>query len=644
MTFREARVVRSVIRVMVGFAISMVSTGVGQAQQELSTQRLKQLSLEELMNIDITTLSKSPQRIFHAAAAVQVITGKEIRRSGARSLPEALRLFTSLNVARVNAREWVISARGFATTTSNKLLVLIDGRSVYTTLYSGVFWDVQDVLMEDIDRIEVIAGPGGTLWGTNAVNGIINIITKSSQATSGRPLYVEAGGGIAERFSGALRYGGDLGASGSYRAYVKYFDRASTSFENGDDARDSWNGAQGGIRADFDPSPGDVLSIHGDLYDLRANQFATDAASMKGGNLNITWEHELSENSSLRVRSYFDYSHRRLPGVFGEDLRVFDHEAELRTRWGDHELAWGVGLRQGNSSVINSEVLAFLPAFVDGERYSGFIQDQIEIGERVRLTLGSKFSKGGRSSRIYVQPRASLGWTPGTDDFAWTSATSAVRTPSRIDRNYFIPGVPPYLLAGGPDFVAEKLLAFEAGYRRQLNPVVLVDVALFYNLYDDLRSVEPELTYYVIKNGLEAKTFGGEVNVTTSITDWWNIRAGYSHLQKFIDVKAGSNDVNGGLGEGNDHKHRLVLHSSMNIMSDWEADVMLRFVDRLPNPGAIVPSYATLDFRLGWEPTASLRVSVLVENVFTPYHAEFGRPVNRERVGREIFGKVSLSL
>lgn len=628
-------------RVMIGLALSM---GIGQAQQELSTQRLKQMSLEELMNIDITTLSKTPQRIFQAAAAAQVITGEEIRRSGASSLPEALRLSTSLNVARVNAREWVISARGFATTTSNKLLVLIDGRSVYTTLYSGVFWDVQDVLMEDIDRIEVIAGPGGTLWGTNAVNGIINIITKSSRTTSDLPLYVEVGGGTAERFSGALRYGGSLGASGSYRTYVKYFNHGSTSFENSNDAKDSWNGAQGGARADFDLSSDDVLSMQGDVYDIRANQFSSNTASMKGGNLNLTWNHELSENSSLRVRSYFDYSHRRLPEVFGEDLRVFDHEAEHRTRLGNHELTWGVGLRHGNSSVINSQVLAFLPAFVVGERYSGFIQDEINISGRVQLILGSKFTKGGSSSRIYVQPRVSISWSPAKHDFAWVSATSAVRTPSRIDRSYFIPGVPPYVLAGGPDFVAEKLLAFEAGYRRQLNSGILVDVSLFYNLYDDLRSVEPESTYYVIKNGLEARTFGGEVNVTTAITDWWNVRMGYSHLQKFIDLKAGSNDLNGGRGEGNDHKHRLVLHSSMNIMSDWEVDVMFRFVDELPNSNAVVPSYATADLRLGWVPIENLRVSVLVENIFTPYHVEFGGPVNRERFGREVFGRISLAL
>ena len=628
---------------ILGICLSMIfaSSALGGPEDSLSTSALKRRPLEELMDIDISLVARRPQRWFDAPAAVYVISDEDIRRSGARSIPEALRLAPNLNVAQIDSRQWAISSRGFNSASSDKLLVLIDGRIVYTTLYSGVFWDVQDVLLADVDRIEVISGPGGTLWGTNAVNGIINIIMKSSGTTDLKPLHVEAGGGIGEKLSGAIRYSGSIGSDVTYRAYAKYFDRGETHLAaNGSDGNDSWTGVQGGFRTDGDLSSSDSLTLQGDAYRNRANQNLADMATMEGGNILARWHHSLSGSSTFTLQSYFDYTHRRLPGVFGEDRRVFDHEFDHRMTWTTHELSWGLGLRHGDSQVLNSAALAFLPAFTDGIQYSAYVQDIYTLSDAVNLTLGSKFVKSPNSD-FELQPRLSLGWAPDPLEFLWGSVTRAVRTPSRLDKNLYSPGTPPYLLAGGPDFVSEKLIAIEAGYRNKSSQNVILDISLFYNLYDDLRSVEPGPPY-TIKNGLEARTFGGELALTTQIQSWWRVKTGYSHLEKFISLKPWSMDVNGGMGEGNDHKHRVVIESSMDVMN-WEVDLFFRYVDKLPNSNAFVPSYSTLDARLGWNPTQNLSFSVLVQNIFLPEHVEFGAPANRSEIAREVFGKVSVS-
>jgi iron complex outermembrane receptor protein len=628
---------------ILGIGLSMIFASSAEAGPEdsLSTSALKRRPLEELMDIDVTLVAKRPQRWFDAQAAVYVISGEDIRRSGARSIPEALRLAPNLNVAQIDSRQWAISSRGFNSSSSNKLLVLIDGRIVYTTLYSGVFWDVQEVLLNDVDRIEVISGPGGTLWGTNAVNGIINIMMKSSGATRLEPLHVEAGGGIGEKLSGAVRYSGSVGSDVTYSAYAKYFDRGESHFAtNGSDGNDSWTGVQGGFRTDGELSWRDSLTLQGDAYRNRANQYLADMATMEGGNVLARWRHSLSDFSSFTLQSYFDYTHRRMPGVFGEDRRVFDHEFDYLISWTPHEVSWGIGVRHGNSQVQNSAVLAFLPAFADGVQYSAYVQDIYTLTDRVSLTFGSKFVKVSNSD-FEFQPRLSLGWAPDPQEFLWSSVTRAVRTPSRLDRNLYSPGAPPYLLAGGPDFISEKLIAIEAGYRNKSSQNVILDISLFYNLYDDIRSVEPGPPY-TIKNGLEAKTFGGELALTTQIRSWWRVKTGYSHLEKFISLKPWSMDVNGGLGEGDDHKHRVVIESSMDFMK-WELDLFFRYVDKLPNSNAFVPSYSTLDSRLGWNPTQILSFSVLVQNIFLPEHVEFGPPANRKEIGREVFGRVSVS-
>ncbi|MEW5797511.1 MAG: TonB-dependent receptor [Bacteroidota bacterium] len=433
----------------------------------LSTSSLKLRALEDLMDMDITIVSKRSERWFEAPAAVFVISQDDIRRSGARSIPEALRLAPSLNIAQVNSNQWAISTRGFTSTTANKLLVLIDGRSVYTQLYSGVFWDVQDVVLHDVDRIEVISGPGGTLWGTNAVNGIINIITKSSRETAGSPLLIEAGAGIRENFSFTARSGGTFGGSGSHRTYLKYFERDETKLERGGDPNDGWSGLQGGFRIDHDLSPADALTIQGDAYRLKENQRTNITARMEGGNILASWHHTVSDVSSLSLRSFFDYSHRRIPNTFSEDLGTFDIEFEHQMNIAQvHELNWGLGFRNSNDRVGNSAALAFLPPNLRTQEYNAFIQDAVSLGGGMKVTVGSKFSDNDFSGFEY-QPRISFGWSLNKEQFLWASVTRAVRTPSRIDRDFYVPGTPPIGLRAVRDLCRRRFLLT----RRDIAPI-----------------------------------------------------------------------------------------------------------------------------------------------------------------------------
>ncbi len=309
-------------------------------QQRDSLQALKRLTLDQLMNVEVTSVSRRAERLAQTASAIQVITQEDIRQSGATSLPEALRLAANLQVAQVDSRQWAISARGFNGTTANKLLVLIDGRTVYTPLFSGVFWDAQDVLLSDVDRIEVISGPGATLWGANAVNGVINVITKEAKDTPG--LTLVGGGGTELRRFGTARYGGTLGRRANYRIYGKGFARDSTLLPNGQGAPDDWHMGQGGFRIDWDASTSNRLTLQGDLYDGRSNQLSPGEIGFSGKNVIAKWGHTVSANSDVGAQMYYDRTHRDIPGTFGEDLDIYDVDLQQRALLGRHDVVWGV--------------------------------------------------------------------------------------------------------------------------------------------------------------------------------------------------------------------------------------------------------------------------------------------------------------
>ena len=426
----------------------------GRAQTNVGTaspSELKRLSLEELLNVEVTSVSRREEKVSEAPASIHLITQDDIRRSGARSIPEALRLAPNLNVAQASSRDWNISARGFnAGTLANKLLVMIDGRTVYTPLFSGVFWDVQDYPLEDLDRIEVISGPGATLWGANAVNGVVNIISKSARETQG--FLGTAGGGTEERGFGSVRYGGKISDDIYYRAYAKYFDRDATVFPNGDAAADSWTKGQGGFRVDWDVREDNLLTVQGDAYDGREDQLFGKDISIAGGNILSRWTRNFSEDSRFETQVYYDRTHRFQEGTFGEDRDTFDIDSQYGKALGDRQnLLVGLGYRFTKDRVKNTPALAFFPAKLDRNLFTSFIQDEIEIvPDAFKLTLGSKFELNDYTG-FEVQPSIRGAWT-GERQVIWGAVSRAVRTPSRIDRHFFVPGTAPFALAGGPDF------------------------------------------------------------------------------------------------------------------------------------------------------------------------------------------------
>ncbi len=610
------------------------------AQQRDSLGVLKRLSVEELMNVEVTSVSKRVEKLSQTASAIQVITQEEIRGSGASSLPEALRLAANLQVAQIDSRQWAISARGFNSTSANKLLVLIDGRAVYTPLFSGVFWDVQEVPLADIDRIEVISGPGATLWGANAVNGVINVITKDAKDTQG--LLLSGGGGTELRGFGAARYGGTLGTHGHYRIYGRGFGRDPSALPNGQDAKDDWHLGQGGVRVDWDASTISHFTVQGDLYDGRIGQPTVGDIAVSGGNVMAKWSRTISETATLAAQLYYDRTHRNIPGTFGEDLDTYDvdlhHQLRLGTR---HEVVWGLGYRLINDHVANSAALAFLPAHVARQWFTGFVQDEITVvPDRFHVALGTKIEHNDYTG-VEIQPSGRVNWTLGPSATLWTAVSRAVRAPSRIDRELFAPGQPPYVLAGGPTFHSEEELAYELGYRHQKGALAL-SVATFYSHYHGLRSLEqanpPNAFPVVIANGQDGESFGAEVTAEYSLTSAWRLRAGYTELRIHVWPNPGSTDTTRGATENHTPDRQFFLRSSIDLAAHWRLDAGIRAIDAIANQR--VPAYAELNARLTYQPAAHLDLSIVGQNLLHGRHAEFGAPATRLEIERGVYGLV----
>ena len=620
------------VRVVSVWLLTLATTIVctsGFSHAAAATSELTELSLEELMNVEVTSVSKKPERLSDAAAAVYVITREDIRRSGATSIPEILRLAPNLQVARVDSSQYAITARGFNSTTANKLLVLIDGRSVYTPLFSGVFWDVQDTLIEDIERIEVISGPGGTLWGSNAVNGVLNIITRHSQDTTGA--LVSLGEGTEERGAG-VRYGAKLGEDATLRVYGKGFNRDNTVTGDGTGVQDAWKKGQVGFRTDWGRGS-DALTLQGDGYTGTIAQVG-DNKSISGANLLARWNRTLQDGSALQVQGYFDRTRRVFPGTFGELLDTYDIEAQHRFQLGaSQEIVWGGGYRLMHDAVTNSAVLAFLPNVRVLRLANGFLQDSIALHERLHLTLGAKLESNSYTG-LEVQPNARLAWKFRDDALLWSAVSRVVRTPSRLDRDFFVPGQ----FAGGPDFKSEKLIAYEIGYRAQPVPNASLSIATFYNVYDDLRSIEPGpggAPPFVLSNKMEGYTYGVETWGSYRVLDWWRLSAGYNYLKEKLGFKADSHDTFGVQAAGNDPAHQFSARSAMNLPYDLELDFALRWIDRLPAPN--VPSYVALDARLGWHVSKNTELSLAGYNLTDRRHPEFGRSPTRSELPRTFY-------
>jgi iron complex outermembrane receptor protein len=648
--------------IAVTLLLASLSGGSLAAARNPTIGELKRLNVEDLMNIEVMSVARHPERLLDAAAAIQVITTEGIRRSGAVTLPEALRLADSLQTAQRGARGWAISARGFNTDLANKLLVMIDGRTVYTPLFSGVFWEAQDYLLEDVERIEVVSGPGGTLWGANAVNGVINVITRKAADTQG--LHVEAGGGTELTGAAGLRYGGQLSPQMQFRIFAKHVDHDDSRLADGSPALDAWHRSQLGFRIDSAPAAADALTLQGDYYENRERVPGGGVTIMRGANLLGRWTRGMTGDSGLSLQVYYDWTYLSdavpaltvgaLPvapsGQLRDDLKTFDVDFQHRFRAADaHAVTWGLGFRHTHDVVRNAPALAFFPARLTQQLFSAFVQDEIRLRDGLSLTVGSKVEHNDYTG-VEVEPSARLQWQPAVAHTLWAAISRAVRAPSRIDRD-LSQAAPPYLvvLKGGPDFTSEKVTAYELGYRAQPGPGFGLSLSAFYNVYSDVRSTTitlPTLLPFYFVNDLAGDTWGLEFSSTFQVTDRWSLRAGYNLLQEDLHVKSGRIDISNGRNETADPQHQVALRSSLDLPHGLELDAGLRWVDTLrnnngPTPGS-VPAYFELDARLAWHVTDALELSIAGRNLLHDRHPEYGFPApGRTEVERSVYGKLT---
>ncbi|MGQ0740989.1 MAG: TonB-dependent receptor plug domain-containing protein [Alphaproteobacteria bacterium] len=596
---------------------------------------LRELSIEELANLEITSVAKQRSPLQEAPASVYVVTGEEIRRSGANSVPEALRLAPNLQVARLNAATYAITARGFnhETATANKLLVLIDGRTVYTPLYSGVFWDTQSVMLADIDRIEVISGPGGALWGTNAVNGVINIITRPADQTAG--VHFDAGYGNLDKVVNA-RFGGALGEDASFRIYAMGEKRGPLETPDGKDAKDDWQKLQGGFRADFGEGAS-TFTLQGDIYAGESEHVPAGSVSentLSGGNLLGRWVQRFSDGSNLQLQAYYDNARRTTISGITSLVSTYDMDVHYAFRMGErHAFVVGGGYRYIEDKFTPGPATAFLdPAERTLELANVFVHDQVALQPDLTLSLGVKLETNSYTGLEYM-PEARLAWLASETSMLWVAVARAVRTPSRVDRDLYVTG----LLAGGPDFVSEDLIATEVGYRGQPAPNFSLSASVFFNVYDDLRTVEATGAPFplVVKNNMEGETYGAEAWAVYDATDWWRLRAGVSTLHKDLELKKGSTDFFGTGFAGNDPEYQISLRSAMDF-GDIELDLGLRAIDALPGPS--VPAYVEADARIGWHLSETMDLSLLGANLLHERHLEFvSSSLPRREVPRSFF-------
>jgi iron complex outermembrane receptor protein len=603
-------------------------------------KELKKLSVEQLMDIVVTSVSKSPEKLSEVASAIQVITSEDIHRSTATRLPEALRLATNIQVAQSGSHDWGVTARGFnglpvtSSTLANKLLVMIDGRSVYTPLFGGVFWDVQNVLMQDLDRIEVISGPGGSLWGANAVNGIVNIISKEARETQG--VYASVSAGNFMNDFETVRYGSHVDSTLFFRVYGQHFKFNSTSYENGIDAMDSWHMNQEGFRADYIQSNQNKFTFQGDFYQGKDDD--TGSTYNNGQNLLGRFTHTFSQRSGLTMQFYFDRTYRNITSQSTVDIMNtydFDFQHDIRTGR-NNKIVWGLGYRHVNDHIttMNND---FFPVDKNLPLFNGFVQDQLAIiPERLELTIGTKLLYNVYTDWEF-HPTIRMAWMPNENQTIWAAASRAVRTPTRFDADN-----KGQILGSFGNFQSENVNAYELGYRFQHQDKYYISVSTFYNVYTDLRSVDTNVTtppLFYFANHLSANTYGFEISGKVILTNWWSIRGGYTFLKEDFKNTSPKTYPQTYLFEAIDPQNQILLQSMMNVGKGFMVDAIFRYVDKLPQSidGSIVPAYSTMNLRVAWE-HHWLTLSVMGKNLFQDDHLEFGY----RRIPRGFIGKISV--
>ncbi|MCQ8179826.1 TonB-dependent receptor [Methylomonas sp. SURF-1] len=632
--------------------IAMIAPRSGLADDD-SLERLKALSLQELTATTVSLAVKNQQSLQEAAAAAYVISNEEIRRSGMQSIPEVLRKVPGLEVARVDANQWAITSRGFNGAFANKLLVMVDGRTVYDPFNSGVYWNEQDYPLEDVDRIEVIRGPGATLWGSNAVNGVINIVTRTAQESRGALL--SAGTSHEEPGFGTLRYGGQINPNLHYRVYGKYNHRDDFHFSGGNKAADDLDVGRAGFRSDWTPDARETLTLQGDYFNGTMQQTLTgadpavpampDRTQKQGGNLLLRWQRNLADGSRLQIRSYFDHASRQQMRL-DHRRNTFDFDVQHSFRWGNHYPTWGGGYRF-NSDLLTQKLalLSFEPNRRDLHLFNIFAQDEWRLfGDDVRLIYGGKLEHNDFTG-FELQPTARLLWNVDPQHSLWTAVSRAVRVPSRVEHDLnalynFTPGVTANI-RGGDSFKSETALSYELGYRFFPNRSFNLDTALFYSDYAHLSTTEPQppiavgggvLVPFQIANMAEGETYGWETSLNWRASEIWRLQGSYSLFGIAIHRDPQSLDSSAEIAEGNSSRHRFNLSSYLNLPYQLELDGHWYYTDRLANG---VPAYHRLDLRLGWQPNLHLELAAGVQNLLDNRHLEFIPPLDNPVLSSE---------
>jgi len=538
-------------------------------------------------------------------------------------------------VARLDAGSYAITARGFNNAIGNKLLVLIDGRTIYTSFFSGVLWDQQDVLLEDIEQIEVISGPGGTLWGTNAVNGVINVVTRSAARTAGALAVLSTGN---REKNAAFRYGTDLGPNASLRGYAKYSKLTNTEKADGTEQPDGWERTSAGFRADWSDSidafmlQANVSRGQTDNRGLFLGVIELGRLKTSGANVLGEWTRRFAGGADLRVQAYYDHFDREDAFLYKPRESVLDLQLQNGVPLGDHRVLWGLGYRRTDDNIRPGLFFGFVPPKRTLNWMNIFAQDAIKIDDRLDLTLGARVEHNEFTGTEFL-PSARLAWKASDTALVWAAASRAVRAPSRLDRDIVLPPTPPYLIAGGPDFVSEVANVYELGYRAQPLRDLSVSITGFYEDWDRLRSgqLPPDAQ---VQNMIHGHTSGVELWGTWQVLPSWRLSGGLTTLHKNLRLRAGSTDPEGARNLGNDPKHQWSIRSAFNLPHRQELDVMIRRVAALPDPA--VPAYTAVDARYGWQVSDKVELSLLVRNLFDDQHPEFEAAPDRSEIGRSV--------
>jgi len=657
-----------------GQALLMVVMGYtceAQTPPERAHGDLTQVSIENLMNIEVTSVSKKEQKLSEVAAAIFVVTQEDIKRSGATKIPDLLRMVPGLDVAQINANTWAISARGFNLQFADKLLVLIDGRAVYNPLFGGVYWDTQDVPMEDIERIEVIRGPGGTVWGSNAVNGVISIITRQAAETQGGLL--TGGEGTQAQGFGTLQYGGKIKENTGYRIFAKYLNETHSPDLSGQNAEDGWHLLHGGFRMDTKLSKKDSLTTQGDIYtgeeggtivhssfNPPSNVNVEKIPSLSGGNVLTRWDHIFSMHSDTTLQFYFDRYGRGGP-VADEHRDTFDFDFQNHIVLGARQdLIWGAGYRHTTDHTRGTIDGAFVPANFAGQLFNVFVQDQVTLKpNRLTLYLGSKF-ENSYFSGFDLEPSARLAWTPSNRRTWWAAISRASRTPTRRDIGLnaalaALPGPAELALLGNRNMKSEHIIAYELGYRAQPTDRLSLDLTIFFNNYHGLESGESQAPFFdptsvpplliipiMLGNKIYGTTEGIEASVKWKVTDRWTLSPGYSFLEMHLHTQSSGLDITHADTEGSNPSRQAQLRSHFEFTRSLAWDASGYFVGRLP--AQFVASYTRLDTQLTWRLAERLELSMVGQNLLSDHHTEFNdliQSVNSSQLKRSAFAKIT---